>query len=95
MLHKANANFGNEIWDSCLGMAIIGSIPLSARTRACALKRTLHHGDIWRLSLGNSEEFEIGRIIWEEALAKLAITFTNAIHSKSKDQSTVPIAKTT
>jgi hypothetical protein len=45
--------------------------------------------------LGNFEEFEIGRIIWEEALAKLAITFTNAIHSKSKDQSTVPIAKTT
>ena len=45
--------------------------------------------------MGIFEELETGRIIWEAALAKLAVTFTNAIHSKSKDQSTVPIAKTT
>ena len=45
--------------------------------------------------LGNFSEPEAGGIIWEEALAKLAVTFTNAIHSKSKDQSVVPIAKTT
>jgi hypothetical protein len=34
--------------------------------------------------LGNFRECEAGRIIWEEALAKLAVTFTNAIHSNSK-----------
>jgi hypothetical protein len=45
--------------------------------------------------LGNFRECEAGRIIWEEALAKLAVTFTNAIHSKSKDRSILPIAKTT
>jgi hypothetical protein len=50
--------------------------------------------DIWRLSLGILGTFETGRIVWEEALAKLAVTFTNAIRSKSKDQSIVPIAGT-
>ena len=70
-------------------MAITESIPLSARTRACALKRIFGGcpWEFWKL-------FETGRIVWEEALAKLAVTFTNAIRSKSKDQSIVPIAGT-
>jgi hypothetical protein len=73
-------------------MAIIESIPLSARTRTCALKR-IFGGCLWEF-WGILGTFETGRIVWEEALAKLAVTFTNAIRSKSKDQSIVPIAGT-